>query len=55
MRNMNLHIITTVIIVLGLLLTLFCMFALRAGYRDVRRYREQNRASGEDSGQGNGG
>ena len=52
---MNLHIITTVIIILGLVLTLFCMVSLRTGYRDVRRYREQNKAKGEDSGGGNGG
>ena len=52
---MNLHMITTLIIVLGLVLTLFCLVEVRTGYRDVRRYLEDNQAAGEDSGEQNGG
>jgi hypothetical protein len=55
MRHMNLHIITTLVIILGLLLTLFCMVEVEAGYRHVRRYLERNKARGEDSGEQNGG
>ena len=55
MRNMNLHVITTLIIVLGLVLTLFCVVRVGTGHRHVRRYLELNRARGEDSGEQNGG
>jgi hypothetical protein len=51
MRNMNPHMITTSIIVLGLVFTLFCMVELRAGSRRVRRYLERDEAGGEESGE----
>jgi hypothetical protein len=46
---MSLQLITTLIIVLGLVLTLFCMVEVKAGYRHVRRYLEQNKPGDEDS------
>jgi len=48
---MNLHLITTLIIVLGLVLTLFCMVEVRAGYRRVRRYLARNKTGDEDPGE----
>ena len=52
---MNLHLLTTLIIVLGLVLTLSCMVEVSARYRQKRRTLERYRVKDEDSSEQNGG